>query len=107
MSKDKEVEVVDSIEEEVDLMVRKIDLNQKRQIWIKASLSGKVKFYLEEEAITIEVVIIEVVSKELVTIVEKKDIDHLSVHMQVRRLVTVEMLWCKKSHRMNLRKKIT
>ncbi|WP_233109391.1 hypothetical protein [[Clostridium] innocuum] len=88
-------------------MVKIVDLNLKRQIWIKARPSGKVKVHLEVEAVTTEVVIIEVVSEELVTIVEKKDIDHLNVHMQVRRLVAVEMLWCKKSHRMNLRRKIT
>ena len=92
MSKDKEVEVVDSLEEEVDLMVKLVDLNQKRKIWTKERSSGKVKVHLEVEAVTTEVVIEEVDSEELVTIVEKKDIDHLSVHMQVRRLVVVEML---------------
>ena len=57
MRKDKEVEVVYSLEEEVDIMVKKIDMNQRRQIWIKDRPSGKVKVHLEEEAITNEVVI--------------------------------------------------
>ena len=106
MNRDREVMVVDSLEEEVDLMVKMVDLNQKRQIWTKARPSGKVKV-LEVEGVTTKVVMVEELYEELVIIVEKKDIDLLNVHKQVRRLVAIEMLWCKKSHRMNLRKKIT
>lgn len=107
MNRGKEVEVVDSLEEEVDPMVKIVDLNLKRKIWTKARPSGNVKVHLEAEAVTTEVVTGEVIFEELVIIVEKKDIDLLNAHMLVRRLVAVEMLWCKKSHRMNLRRKIT
>ena len=83
MTIDKEVEVVDSREVEVDLMEKVADLivlcmikeNLNGKMMAKTRLSGKVVVITEEEVI----LILEVVFMVIVSDVVKKGIDPLSV----------------------------
>ena len=92
MSKDKEVEVVDSREVEVDLMVKVVDLttlcrikeNLNGRMMTKTRPSGKVVAHIEEVLdLTKEevILILEVVFMVIVTNVVKKGIDLLNVDL--------------------------
>ena len=92
MSKDKEVEVVDSREVEVDLMVKVADLtilcrikaNLDGRMMTKIRLSGKVVAHTEKVLDLTEeevILIIEVVLMVIVTNVVKKGIDILNVDL--------------------------
>ena len=90
MRKDKEVEVVDSREVEVDLMVKVVDLtilcrikeNLDGRMMTKKRSSGKVVAHTEEVLDLTEeevILIVEVVFMVIVTNVVKKGIDLLNV----------------------------
>ena len=92
MSKDKEVEVVDSREAEVDLMVKVVDLtipcmikeNMNEKMMTKTRLSGNVVVHIEEVLDLIEeevILIIEVVFMVIISNVVKKGIDLLNVDL--------------------------
>ena len=102
MNKDREVEVVDSREVEVDLMEKVVDLtilcrikeSLNGRVMTKARPNGKVVILTEEALLLIEeevVLILEVDFMEIVLDVGKKDIDHLNVYfLKVGRII--EML---------------
>ena len=102
MNKDKEVEVVDSREAEVDLIVKVADLtilckiraNLNGRMKTKARLSGKVEIHTEEVLVLIEeevILILEVDFMVIVLDVVKRDIDLLNVDpLKVDRII--EML---------------
>ncbi|MDF3686275.1 hypothetical protein [Enterobacter hormaechei] len=90
MNKDKEVEVVDSREAEVDLMEKVADLtvlcrikaNLNGRMMTKARSNGKVVILTEEVLILTEeevILILEVVSVVIVSDVVKRDIDDQSL----------------------------
>ena len=101
MNKDKEVEVVDSREAEVDLMEKvanltilcKIRANLNRRMMTKTRPSGKVVVHTEEVLdLTKEEVILtlEVVSMVIVSDVVKKGIDLLNVDLlKVGRIIEI------------------
>ena len=95
MNKDKEVEVVDSREAEVDLMEKVVDLtvlckireNMNERMTIKERPSGKVVIPIEEVLVLTKeeiILILEVVFMVIVLDVVKKGIDPLSVDTLVR-----------------------
>ena len=104
MNKDKEVEVVDSREEEVDLMEKVGDLiiwckireNMNGRMMTKEILSGKVVILTEEVLVLFEeelILILEVVFVVIVSDVVKKGIDPLSVNTLVRvKVIMAEIL---------------
>ena len=92
MKKDKEVEVVDSREAEVDLMEKVVDLtslckikeNLNGRMMAKTRPSGKVVVLTKEVLDLIEdevILILEVVSMVIVSDVVKKGIDILNVDL--------------------------
>ena len=102
MNKDKEVEVVDSREAEVDLMEKVADLtilckireNLNGRVMTKERPSGKVVIHTEEVLVLIEEEVILTLEVDLMVIVSdvvKRDIDLLNVDsLKVDRII--EML---------------
>ena len=99
MNKDKEVEAVDSREAEVDLMEKVVDLkilckikeNMNGRMMEKTRLSGKVLVHTEEVLNLTEeevILILQVVFVEIVSNLEKKGIDPLSVYLLRMNKVT-------------------
>ena len=102
MYKEKEVEVVDSKEEKVDLMEKVVDLivlcrikeNLNGRMMKKARLNGKVVILTEEALILTEEEVIPILEVDFMVIVSdvvKRDIDLLNVDLlKVEKLI--EML---------------